>query len=272
MNMGLKLHNAARKYCIDRYAHWSTVYSKLNDEGKGRVGSGYSDEALNTFPRYNVLTAILIEIERIDADNLPEYSELSELLVIAGKIAESIFTERPTSEIKASAMQEERDKFIEAVRGFTQDSIDAIPLLPYRRVLSSSEIMALWPRVRERWGADGTHFYPLTEPTDLSLRAFDECAFHKEFPAQRLHSIVRSWGVERVYQLREYGDDNYLMSVDCWEPQNNGAEGFWFADALDWILYASHHSSLTTGGTLTESILSEWKDANRHEWAEHTNG
>lgn len=266
MNTAFQLHNAARRYCIDQHAHWCSAYDKLNEKGKGRIGSGYTNEALNTFPRYNVLSAILNEIERFDGDKLPEYSELAELLVIAGQLAESLFTKSPTSEIEAAAIQEERDKFVEAVRGFTPTSIAAVLPLPYRRVLSASEVASFWDRTKARWGADGSYFYPLGGRTDLSLRAFDSSAFEQMLPPQRLRTMVRSWGLERVYELREYGV-NYLMSIDCWEPSYNGAEGYWFVDSLDWIMYASHEGSITTGGTLTQAVLSVWTDAHQHEWA-----
>ncbi len=81
-----------------------------------------------------------------------------------------------------------------------------------------------------------------------------------------MQSILKSWGIERVYELREFGDQNYLRSIDCWKPYYNGAEGFWFSDALDWIMYASHEDSITTGGLLTDIIVSEWEDADKHEW------
>lgn len=58
------LHTAIRRYCMDRYSHWTGKYAELSSAGKGRAGSGYTDEALYTFPRYNVLNAILFEIER----------------------------------------------------------------------------------------------------------------------------------------------------------------------------------------------------------------
>ncbi len=89
MNPSLALHTAARRYCMEQHAHWCEVYGKLASEGGDRVGADYTDEALRTFPRYNVLQAILVEIERFDADDLPQYDEWVELLRAAGKTAES---------------------------------------------------------------------------------------------------------------------------------------------------------------------------------------
>lgn len=78
---------------------------------------------------------------------------------------------------------------------------------------------------------------------------------------------MRSRKIGRVYELREYGDQNYLLSVECWEPFYNGAEGFWVSDTMDWILYASHESSVTTGGWLTDAVFSAWNDARSCKWS-----
>ena len=337
MNTSLQLHNAARRYCADRFAYWSSAYQKLYGEGKASVGSGYSDDASDAFARCKALSAVLNEIERMDADELPEYSDLSDLLILAGQIAESPlspaaasrrlgFAESPISEteaaamqdqrddiaealrgltpesfaalpevlareiaetqftespilpvedlreltlmgarsaIQAAAIQDERDEFVEALRKFTPESIAALPALPYRRVLSTAEVASLWKRVAARWGGSHGKIYPLAERTDSSLRAYDDEAFDKEFPAERLQSILRSRGVERIYELREYGDENYLMSIDCWEPYYD-AEGTWFSDPLDWVMFWSHEGSVTTGGALTDSIVSQWKDVGSH--------
>ncbi|MFA7004261.1 MAG: hypothetical protein WC429_09510 [Verrucomicrobiia bacterium] len=272
MNAAHQLHNAARKYCIDRYAHWCAEYQKLSERGRARIGSGYSDEAYDIFPRYNVLSAILTEIERIDSDDLPDYSALSDLLILAGHTASSPFTEKPHSNIEAAAIADERLKFAAAVQGFTLDSLAKIPMLPYRRVLSSKEVVPLWEQAKQRWAADGSYFYPLAERTDASLWAFDAAAFHREFPPKRLQDILRSWGIKRLYELREYGANNYLLSTDAWDPAYDGAEGFWFTSSFDWIMYASHEGSITTGGTLTDVILSEWKASYQHQWTLGTNG
>jgi hypothetical protein len=266
------LHNAARHYCLERHAHWCSEYRRLNVLGRARIGAGYSDEALNTFPRYNVLGAILTEVERLDSDSLPEYSELRELLIIAAHSADDVFTKAPKWEIAASAMADERREFEVAIRRFTPDVLAAIPELPYRRVLNSVEVSALWSRVNARWGADGSYFFPLAVRTDPTLRAFDATAFRREFPAHRIQQLLTVRPIKRIYELREYGENNYLMEVRAWEPSYDGAEGFWFDDAMDWIMYASHESSTTVGGWLADAVLTHWKDAGNHEWHQNING
>jgi hypothetical protein len=237
------------------------------DKGAARIGAGYSDEAYNTFPRYNVLNAILTDLERFDPDALPEFPELTELLILSGQTAQSIFTEDPSSEIAASAMTDERQRFADAISELASGQIPDMPALPYRRVLSSEEVKALWKRAEARWGATGSYFYPLADSTDSTLAAFDASAFHQQFSPETLQSYLRSLGVTRLFELREYGDNNYQLSVDAWEPYYDGAEGFWFTESLDWIMYASHEDSVTTGGILTDMARGNWPEAADHPWS-----
>jgi hypothetical protein len=252
---------------MDRHAHWCAVYQDLTDRGRGRVGSGYSEEAYDTFPRYHAMDAILTEIETLDPDSLPECGELVELLTLAGEVAESMFTRPPQSPIGAKAIADERRRFVDYVLELVAHppTDSDVPPLPYRRVLSGDEVAALWVRARERWGCDGSYFFPLADRREPSLRAFFADAFDQVFPASRLRNILGHWGVARLYELREHGDANLIVSADAWEPCYNGAEGFWFTDSLEWLMYASHENSITTGGALTDVVLAQWPHAAEHE-------
>src|SRR5688500_9044505 len=179
MNGARQLFDAARHYCIGRHAHWSTRYQKLMEESRDRVGSDYSKEAYDTFPRYNAVAAILTEIERFDAENLPTEAELRELLVVAGHTAESLFTKDTNSEIADAAIADERAAFEKVIRGISSNDLEGVERLPYRRVLSPDEIAALWARVKERWGADGSYYFPLAEKRNPSLQAFATESFDK---------------------------------------------------------------------------------------------
>ena len=67
------LWSEARRHCRERHAYWSAIYSKL--PGHGRIGAGYSDEALRIFPRYNVLSAISMELERSTPESFAALSK-----------------------------------------------------------------------------------------------------------------------------------------------------------------------------------------------------
>jgi len=266
MNSARKLYDAARHYCIQRRAHWCAEYEELIEQGRGRCGRDYSNEAYDIFPRYHVLAAILTEIERIDAEALPEEAALRELIIMAGHVADNVFTKEPPSNIEAAAVAEERQIFENAIRNISPKDLQDVELLPYRRVLSPTEVVALWSSVKQRWGADGSYYFPEGERIDPSLRAFETEAFNDRFAPLEMRQILRSQGVDRVYELREFGDENYLMDVALWEPGYNGAEGYWFSEGLDWIMYCHHHGATTVGGTLAEAILAIWLDAKDYEW------
>ena len=66
-----------------------------------------------------------------------------------------------------------------------------------------------------------------------------------------------------MWELREYGAE-YECDVALFEPIYNGAEGYWSSPSLDWIVYASHESSITIGGWLAEDVKERW-----HTWRDH---
>lgn len=264
MNCSQKIFNFARKYCIDRHNYWTEEYEKLRQAGQDCDGSKYTSAALDTFPRYNIMAAILNEIESIDYDDLPTFCELQKLLVLAGDTAENDFTSKPISHIESDAINDERLRFINQINSLGRENIPESEKLPYRRTLSNDEIKSLWRLVEDRWGASrGEYYFPLKEPKKASLIAFPAASFESEFSPCRLQALLREASVDRIFELREYGEGNYLIDVDIWEPCYDGAEGFWFSQSCDWILYASHEGTITIGGVLAETISSEWKGSSQ---------
>ena len=99
------LHTAARRYCMDRSSMWKSHY---DDEEAGREAEGmyppreddYLPEDYEVFPRYNVLDAILVEVQRITPDDVSTTDQMRDLLVSAGRTAESPFTQEPENDIE----------------------------------------------------------------------------------------------------------------------------------------------------------------------------
>jgi hypothetical protein len=257
----LKLHSAARAYCQEQHDHWASVY------GPEHYGGSYTDKDYDTFPRYLALSEILNEVEKIDADDLPSFAVLSRMLQSAGRTAESPFIDQPMNAIASAAIRDEREKFCGFIESLTEESVGSQDILPYRRVLSPAEVAALWEDIKGRWGADRKQFwYPLTDRTEPSLSAFDDGKFRKRFRPPILRRMIARFGVERLYELREYGDENYVMSVELWDPFYNFAEGYWVSKDLDWILYASHEGTMTVGGRLKTEVIASWPDAVELRW------
>jgi hypothetical protein len=255
MNAPEALHTAARRYCLERRVYWCERYSEISRQGRDRQSDGYdyTPEALATFPRYNVLNAIRVELERIALPGLATLEDARALLVAAGAAAKDDFTRNPIGEIDQRAMAEEREAFCRFVGGLKPSDLDAVAALPYRRVLSTDESKSVWSALRARWQIPEGYWYPLTDCTAPDVVAFDAAAFAEAAPPRRLQEILAARGIERVWELREYGPE-YEQDVSLFEPLYNGAEGYWSSQALDWVVYASHEGSVTVAGWLLHEL------------------
>ena len=157
-----KLHTAIRRYCINRHHYWTENYQKLNAAEKGfSFENGYSNEALATFPRYNVLNAILTEIERHRPTDFSSYEEAKEFFILAIKEAQDIFTKPSNGEIQNRVMNEERELLCKHISQLRDEDLSIIEPLYYRRVLSQAESNEISAKLKTIWNVDG-YWYPLT--------------------------------------------------------------------------------------------------------------
>jgi hypothetical protein len=263
----LALHTAARRYCLERHAYWCQRYSEIVRKrgDRQRDGYHYTPEALATFPRYNVLNAIRVELERIDPSKLGDAEATRGLLVLVGETAHDDFTQKPIGEIDERAIVEERGDFCRYLGGLKLGDLSAIEKLPYRRVLTNEESNATWSRLRTRWEIPPGYWFPLADCKVPDVVAFKTNAFDEAVPYQRLRDVMASRGIERLWELREYGPE-YEEDPALFEPSYNGAEGYWSSGDLDWIIYASHESSVTVGGWLLAEVQRMWPSSQAHVW------
>jgi hypothetical protein len=237
VNASLALHTAARRYCLERHAYWCQRYSEIARKpgDRQRDGYHYTPEALATFPRYNVLNAIRVELERIDPANLGEVEQTRALLVRAGETAQDDFTQMPIGEIDERASAEERGDFCRYISGLKSCDLSAIEKLPYRRVLTTEDSNAIWSRLRSRWEIADGYWFPLAECKLPGVVAFKTRGFGEAVAYERLQGILRGRGIDRLWELREYGPE-YEEDLALFEPYYNGAEGYWSSGNLDWII------------------------------------
>lgn len=261
------LHTAARRYAAERAADWQNRYSDLRaDEERARrhkglpepTTYGYSPEALATFPRYQVLHAIEAAVEAFTPGDLGSVDEARERLAKAGADAQSIFTRPPVGEVEQRAMDDERELFAEYVRGLSDEELARVEPLPFRRTLTEAESARLWTELKNRWGVEG-YWYPLDRAPDAEppphAQAFNADPFFDAELQQQLREALAELGVSRVWELRELDTDtNKEIDLALLEPLYTGAEGYWTDDSLDWLVYASHESSVTVAG---EELLPE---------------
>lgn len=250
---------------MDNSSYCSEKYSKLLATEEPRVKYGYSDEALYTFPRYNVLNAILFETERFRPEEFKSLDEAKNFFKLIAKEAQSVFTKPPIEEISEKAMREEREKLFKYIDELSEQDLMAIKPVFYRRVLSDEESKSIRKKLNNRWKLQKDYWYPLTIEKPVNAEAFQDAYFKKEVGAENLRRILDQYKVEKVYELREDGLD-YEFELSVFEPYYNGAEGFWCDDKFDWIIYASHESSITVGGWLLDEIKKIWTNLEERIW------
>ena len=147
----------------------------------------------------------------------------------------------------------------------SEEELYAAKNLPYKRVLSDEEIAELTVSLSSKWCVPAGYWYPLAEKSHEHIEAYQDRHFLENFPAEKLHQILRSHNISRVFELREYGPC-YELDCELFDPSYNGAEGYWVSSNLDWIIYASHESSITIGGWLLEEVKKVWPNHSSHVW------
>jgi len=267
VNATILLHTAARRYCLERYDFWCNRYSEIVRQSGDRESDGYhyTAEALATFPRYNVLKAIRIDLERLTPDKLGDFESAKALLILAGLTAGDDFTRPTADQVEYPVSIEEREAFCRYISGLSLSDLRAVEALPFRRVLTADESKNLRSLMYHRWQIVDGYWYPLAECGLSDIVAFKEYAFSGTATQPLLQSILAGRGIARVWELREYGPE-YEQDISLFEPHYNGAEGYWSSGNLDWIVYTSHESSVTVGGWLLGEIKAIWSSWQDHIW------
>ncbi|MBB5168356.1 hypothetical protein [Mycobacterium sp. AZCC_0083] len=266
MNAVAALHNAARRYCLDQIAHWQQAYAELSAAGKDQTsepsgGGSDTEKAYGLFPRYHVLQAILSEVERSVPTDFDSIDTARMWLARAAETAQNPFTVNPNHPTEERAMAEERDAFVHFVDHSDEDDWWRSPPLPYRRVLQNEEADAHYQDFCKRWG----QWYGANDQ-----RHEDQClTLHTDWVdvqpghEQAIQSML-SPRVTRLIEIREYGD-SYELDLQAVSFSYDGAEGYWFVDDLDWMIYASHESSITFGGDwLIQAVRNSTPDIGKY--------
>lgn len=239
----------------------------LANDGRERKGVDYTDEALRIFPRYQVLNAILVEVEGFIPQSFSAIEEARAFIMAAGRTAEDVFTRNPDHAIQKKSIEEERAAFIQFIQTLSIEDMDLVEPLPYRRVLTIGEQQHVWARLQDRWQVDTLQAgrYPLTEGKNESVVTFQAGYVDEEVGAGNFRAALTTHGLTRVWEIREYGPA-YEMDLALLEPYYNGAEGYWCSNDMDWIIYASHESFITIGGWLLEDIKNIWPQWKKRIW------
>jgi hypothetical protein len=261
------LHTAARRYCQQRFSDWSQIYKELQDREKTQVadmfkpGWRYSDEACRTFPRYRLVAAIQMEVERLTPDCEANLEQLRARLVCAGDVAEMRLQDELTNSLEREAIHEEAADFRAYISFLDAGDLNGIEPLAFRRVINDVESRRLWSQLKQVWGIRDGHWYPLKEgPAPSNVIAFHEAYFEKVIGAELLREALQAHGIRKVFQLHEFGpsEPEYEIDVSIFAPTyGSGGEQYSTSRLSDWVVYASHESSVTIGGEWLTRIIEE---------------
>jgi hypothetical protein len=267
------LHTAARSHCQEESSKWTRRYSTLMAAGKvqvprqGSISWDYTEEAYQVFPRYRIAEAIQVEVERIIPLETKSVENLHALLLKAAQTAQDKLSADLKNPFAQAALAQQADEYRKFLRGLTEADLDGVQPLPYRRVLSAQESERIWAGFKDRWDIGGNYWFPLRKGNPPS----DVMPFHKEFfhemkGLELLHEALTARGITRVFQLHEFGPD-YEIELPIFEPRYAaGEEQYSTSELLDWLVYASHESSVTIAGDwLAAFFREEWPD-----WKERT--
>ncbi|SCL25830.1 hypothetical protein GA0074692_2035 [Micromonospora pallida] len=227
------MHQAARRYLIQRYDTLTGAYAKLPNQGRAADGYHYTDDARRVFPRYRAVEAFLEQVERLDPDRLPDWSNLTIALLRSAYDARSPFTDGQ-DQVGAEVIRDERRRFASVIRSW---SAGGEPL-GYRRVLTDEESADWRRRLQRRWALTDVWHPLLPDPVPSDVLVLQEPCMWEEHGSARVRQALRDVGTGRVVELRESGPD-YLLDLDLVTTRYNGAEGVWSDDSLTWIAYAS---------------------------------
>ncbi len=271
MDVRTALHTAARRYCEDRYSDWAHTYNELETtenvqiENKFKPGWDYSEEAYGVFPRYRIDKAIRIEVERLLPESTNSLEELRSQLISACDIAEGRLRIELKNEIARKALREESEDYKTYVRILSEGDLLSIAPLPFRRVLADKESKELWNQLKMTWDIGEGYWFPLRDgPTPPNTLAFHVDYFKAINGFALIHDALSRRGISRVFELHEFGPDepDYEIELSIFEPAYRwGGEQYCTAVGADWVVYASHESSITIGGDwLLQKLKQKWPE------------
>jgi hypothetical protein len=264
-----QLHHAARRYCDERDTHWRWEAQHIRDSGRSQPERDAALEHSCPWPRVGILEAIRIDLERLTDRDVGTLEDAREWFALAALTAASPYI---GSEREAVVMHEEREAFARYVREVPATDLTRVEPMPYARVLRPEESERIWDEVERRWQLKRRDsFFPMWSARPPGVEAFQAAHFDAAVTAEVLGELLDERGARRVWELREtrvFGPDFERDPYPLEVSYTSGGEGYWTSATHDWLLFASHESSITVGGWLLPAVKRAWPEWERYIWTD----
>ena len=232
-----KLITAARSYCINNFRFWVGKYSQENKSHRK-----LSDNDYNLYSRFQIIRVIQQEVETLVGLKFTPFEICKQELVEMGKKSYSIGL---TNRIAQNAMNEEREKFIKFVNSRTTENVSEVEPLPYRRRLTSKEMLSVRKKLLELWNFDGGYWNPLEDQSPKETVFLMQDNLTDEDCAKIADYLISTSG-KRLYEVTEDRID-HEMEFDSFDI--NLHEAIIADKTFEWVIYGSHEGTLAFGGT-----------------------
>lgn len=254
---------AARRYCKTHYTQWATRYSQERT-GASYPVYAYTEQDYNLFPRYQLLAAILGEVEKLVGLPFVSLEACRDALVQIGLTAQSLFTsiDHP---VAIAAMHQEREQFIQYLQNLTPEILAQVVPLPYRRRLNEEESRQVRQQLLTRWRYDGGYWDPLTDNSPWNTLFVAQDAL-TESDRRAICDYICQHATPHLFEITEENTD---AEISCKEIDTRCYETVYCDEHYNWLLYGSHESTLTFAGDQLlafvrqlfagrEALLNQW--------------
>ena len=232
-----RFHSAVRDEIRRRFDHLAVLYSLGAPWEVAAAGATRSTaQPEEVFPRYRILEALLIEVERINPTRLL----VTDLRL---KIADCVEKAAVVSWLSYSAAEDELRSF-ETWLDVFDPSITPSRLVPYRRTLDDGETSALRSELGGRWTKGDGCWHPVTsEPVPNDVVIVDSSLWLDESIVNALRQALLDEGVTVLSCLNELRP-SIEVATEFFDPAY-GSDGEILAIPLaGWfVIYTSHEGT-----------------------------
>jgi hypothetical protein len=222
----IALHTAARRYCEGRFAEWTQTSADLQGQEKFQTENLFEPGRDYTQEAYGIF---------------------------------------PRYRFDKATMTDELEDYKTYIRIPSEEDLLSIAPLPFRRVLTTAESKGLWNQLRMTWDTGKGYWFPLKQdPAPPNILAFHVEYIEAIGGPVLLPDALNRRGISRVFEVHEFGphEPDYEIELSTFDPAYRwGGEQYCTAAGVDWVVYASHESSITIGGNwLTEMFKEKWPE------------